>query len=47
MKKVKFRCERCKKEFVIEVFEPGEAEATRRPSAQVRCPECRGPVKRA
>ncbi len=46
MKKAKFRCKKCGNEFVVEIFEPGEAQATRKPSAPVRCPKCRGPVER-
>jgi len=46
MKKAKFKCKRCNNKFEIEIFEPGEAEATRRPSGPICCPECRGPVER-
>jgi len=46
MKKAKFKCKRCGKTFVIEIFEPGEAEATKKPASSVCCPECRGPVER-
>ena len=46
MKKVKFICRKCGNKFVIDVFEPGEAEERRKPSSPVRCPECRGPVER-
>lgn len=46
MKKAKFRCRKCRKEFVIDVFEQGEAEAARKSKAAVCCPECRGPVER-
>jgi hypothetical protein len=47
MKKVKFKCKRCRNTFIVEIFEPGEAEEKRRPVAPVCCPECRGPVERA
>lgn len=41
-----FACERCGKRFRTRVFEPGEAEDKRVPSAPLRCPECGGPVRR-
>lgn len=47
MKKAKFKCKKCRNTFVIEIFESGEAEATRRPRSPVCCPECGGPVERA
>lgn len=46
MKRAKFKCKKCGNTFAIEVFEPGEAEATRKPASPVRCPECGGPVER-
>jgi len=46
MKKVKFKCKRCGNTFVTEVFESGEAEATRKPVSPVRCLECGGSVER-
>ena len=47
MKKAKFKCKRCGNVFVVEIFEPGEAEEKRRSTSPVYCPECRGPVERA
>lgn len=43
MRKKRFRCKNkdCRFEFVIEVFEQGEAEAKRVPTAPARCPKCR------
>lgn len=46
MKKAKFKCRRCGNTFTVEIFEPGEAEAMRKPAAPVHCPECGGPVER-
>ena len=46
MKKAKFRCKKCVKEFVIEIFEDGEAEAKKLPTFPIRCPECGGHVER-
>ena len=48
MKKAKFRCKKCGKKFVKEIFEDGEAEAKKLPTSTIRCPdpECRGPVER-
>lgn len=46
MKKAKFKCKRCGNTFVTEIFEPGEAEEKRKPTAPVRCPECGAPVER-
>ncbi|MDP3041496.1 MAG: hypothetical protein Q8N62_01995 [Candidatus Omnitrophota bacterium] len=46
MKKAKFKCKRCGNTFVVEIFEPGEAEATRKAGSPVCCPECRGTVER-
>ena len=41
----RFVCLRCEKSFVIEVLEPGEAEAKRIRPMPVRCPQCGGPVQ--
>ena len=46
MKKVRFKCKRCGNRFVTEIFEPGEAKATRRSTTPVCCPECGGSVER-
>ncbi len=46
MVKRRFICKRCGHRFVIEVFEPGEAEEKRTPTQPVRCPKCGGPVER-
>lgn len=46
MKKAKFKCKRCGNEFVVEIFEPGEADAKRIPTSPIRCPKCRGPVEK-
>jgi DNA-directed RNA polymerase subunit RPC12/RpoP len=40
MIKKRFKCRNCGKIFVIDVFEPGEAEAKKIPSGPVRCPDC-------
>jgi DNA-directed RNA polymerase subunit RPC12/RpoP len=40
MVKKEFKCQRCGTKFEIEVFEKGEAEARRQPTAPVRCPKC-------
>jgi DNA-directed RNA polymerase subunit RPC12/RpoP len=46
MVKRKFVCKKCHREFVVEVYEEGEAEEKRLPSSPVRCPNCGGPVER-
>ena len=46
MRKAKFKCKRCGNKFVVEIFEPGEAEARGERTSPVCCPECRGPVER-
>jgi transposase-like protein len=40
MTKRKFVCKKCRSEFVIEVYEEGEAEEKRVPTYPVRCPRC-------
>lgn len=45
MKKAKFKCRRCGNEFVVEIFESGEAEEKRKPTSPVRCRKCGGPVE--
>jgi DNA-directed RNA polymerase subunit RPC12/RpoP len=47
MKKRKFVCKKCRREFVVEVYEEGEAEEKRIHGSPVRCPYCGGPVERA
>jgi len=44
MVKKRFICHRCEKSFVVEVLEPGEAEAKNVRPVPVRCPDCGGPV---
>lgn len=46
MKKAKFKCKRCGNRFEASIFEPGEAEVTKRLSSPICCPECSGPVER-
>lgn len=45
MKKRRFICDRCQEAFVVEVFEPGEAEHKKIRPVPVRCPTCGGPVR--
>jgi len=45
MKKAKFLCRRCPYEFVIEIFEAGEAEEKRLRGVPPSCPKCHGPVE--
>ena len=45
MIKRRFICDRCEESFVIEVFEPGEAERKKLRPAPVRCPKCGGAVR--
>jgi len=42
MRRQRYYCDRCQREFVVEVFEPGEAEKKKVPTQPVRCPNCRG-----
>lgn len=44
MIKRRYYCPRCERWFVVEILEPGEAEAKRLRPVPVSCPECRGPV---
>ena len=47
MIKVRFLCRDCGREFVLDIFEPGEAKEKRLPSYPIGCPHCRsGNVKR-
>jgi len=46
MEKAKFKCKRCGNEFVVEIFEPGEAKEKRLPTSPIKCPKCQGPVER-
>jgi DNA-directed RNA polymerase subunit RPC12/RpoP len=46
MIKRKFVCKKCRREFVIEVYEEGEAEEKNVPTSPVRCPYCGGSVER-
>jgi DNA-directed RNA polymerase subunit RPC12/RpoP len=47
MIKRKFVCKKCRREFILEVCEEGEAEEKKVPTSPVRCPHCGGPVVRA
>lgn len=40
MKKQKYVCKDCGCEFIIEIFEQGEAEEKRLPTSPVRCKRC-------
>jgi DNA-directed RNA polymerase subunit RPC12/RpoP len=40
MKKQKYVCKNCRREFVIEIFEEGEAKEKRLPTSPVRCRYC-------
>jgi DNA-directed RNA polymerase subunit RPC12/RpoP len=40
MIEVEFFCRKCGQRFKARIFEKGEAEATRRPSGPVKCPNC-------
>jgi len=46
MIKRRFACTQCRREFIVEVFEEGEAQEKRIPTFPVRCPYCGGPVER-
>jgi len=47
MVKRKYYCKRCKKKFVLEVFEEGEAQDKGLPGYPVRCPDCGGQIEPA
>ena len=37
---VRFICKNCGERFTVQVFDTGEAEAKRMPTAPVQCPTC-------
>ena len=40
MRKQRFICKNCGREFVVEIVEPGEAEEKNLRTSPVRCPHC-------
>ena len=45
MREAKMECQKCGHQFVVKLFEPGEAESKGVPSHPVRCEKCGGPVR--